>query len=285
MRNFSITAMMLAGTIFIQSCGDVTVPIKEMSAAKEQISKSNSINASKYAPDEMNEANDLLMESQKQVSEGNSEEARKKAVKSEETAKAAYEKSAPMAAKEAIDSANSALYDAEKAKAPSLAAEEYSQADNLLSSAKYLYDAGKFQEAFQKANEAKLSAIYAKETALANKSSSGSSSVYSGKSKPSLKSKDYTIHIVSGKKNPKETLANLARKYYKDMYKWVAIYNANKDVIEDPNKIYPGMKLRIPKKNVVKKFMYGNYNNVIIKDSGSDDPDDIEEDMNLEKKY
>ncbi len=69
------------------------------------------------------------------------------------------------------------------------------------------------------------------------------------------------------------------------MYKWVAIYNANKDVIEDPNKIYPGMKLRIPKKNVVKKFMYGNYNNVIIKDSGSDDPDDIEEDMNLEKKY
>jgi hypothetical protein len=34
---------------------------------------------------------------------------------------------------------------------------------------------------------------------------------------------------------------------YNDPYLWPILYDANKNVIRDPNKIYPGMKLQIPR--------------------------------------
>lgn len=34
---------------------------------------------------------------------------------------------------------------------------------------------------------------------------------------------------------------------YNDPYLWIVLYDANKNVIKDPNKIYPGMKLQIPR--------------------------------------
>jgi len=44
----------------------------------------------------------------------------------------------------------------------------------------------------------------------------------------------------------KDTLYNLARQYYNDERSWKKIYQANSDVIHDPNQIYPGQKLLIP---------------------------------------
>lgn len=37
------------------------------------------------------------------------------------------------------------------------------------------------------------------------------------------------------------------RDIYNDPYLWPILYEANKNVIKDPHKIYPGMKLRIPR--------------------------------------
>ena len=34
---------------------------------------------------------------------------------------------------------------------------------------------------------------------------------------------------------------------YNDPYLWPILHDANKNVIKDPNKIYPGMKLQIPR--------------------------------------
>jgi nucleoid-associated protein YgaU len=49
--------------------------------------------------------------------------------------------------------------------------------------------------------------------------------------------------VVSG-----DTLSGIAKKYYDDAGKYMAIYEANKDVIgNDPNLIQPGMELVIPK--------------------------------------
>lgn len=47
--------------------------------------------------------------------------------------------------------------------------------------------------------------------------------------------------IVSG-----DTLGGIAKKYYGKASQYMRIFEANTDIISDPNKIYPGQKIRIP---------------------------------------
>ncbi|OSI12394.1 peptidoglycan-binding protein LysM [Neisseria canis] len=47
--------------------------------------------------------------------------------------------------------------------------------------------------------------------------------------------------VVSG-----DTLSAIAKKYYGDANQYMKIFEANKPMLSDPNKIYPGQKLRIP---------------------------------------
>ncbi len=47
--------------------------------------------------------------------------------------------------------------------------------------------------------------------------------------------------IVSG-----DTLGGIAKKYYGSAGKYMKIFEANRDIISDPNKIYPGQKIKIP---------------------------------------
>lgn len=53
------------------------------------------------------------------------------------------------------------------------------------------------------------------------------------------------FHIV--RKN--ETLSSISKEYYGTANKWEKIYNANRDVIKNANKIKPGIKLIIPEIN------------------------------------
>jgi len=45
-----------------------------------------------------------------------------------------------------------------------------------------------------------------------------------------------------------DTLSGIAKKYYGDPMQYKALFEANREVIEDPDKIYPGQKIRIPTK-------------------------------------
>ena len=47
--------------------------------------------------------------------------------------------------------------------------------------------------------------------------------------------------IVSG-----DTLGAIAKRYYGKASMYTKIFEANRDIIDDPNKIYPGQKIRIP---------------------------------------
>ena len=47
--------------------------------------------------------------------------------------------------------------------------------------------------------------------------------------------------VVSG-----DTLSAISKKYYGDANKYNVIFEANKPMLSDPDKIYPGQKLRIP---------------------------------------
>jgi len=43
-----------------------------------------------------------------------------------------------------------------------------------------------------------------------------------------------------------DTLGKIAKQYYGDAMKYPRIFEANREVIEDPDKIYPGQRIRIP---------------------------------------
>jgi nucleoid-associated protein YgaU len=53
---------------------------------------------------------------------------------------------------------------------------------------------------------------------------------------------EYEDYIV--KKN--DTLQKISRKFYGTTKKWELIYQENKDTLTSPDKIYPGMKIRVP---------------------------------------
>ena len=43
-----------------------------------------------------------------------------------------------------------------------------------------------------------------------------------------------------------DTLSKIAERHYGDANKWRSLFDANREVIEDPDKIYPGQTIRIP---------------------------------------
>jgi nucleoid-associated protein YgaU len=45
-----------------------------------------------------------------------------------------------------------------------------------------------------------------------------------------------------------DTLSGIAKQQLGDASKWRTIYEANKDVIKNPDLIYPGQKIKIPRK-------------------------------------
>lgn len=47
--------------------------------------------------------------------------------------------------------------------------------------------------------------------------------------------------VVSG-----DSLSKIAKREYGNATEWKRIYEANRDILKDPDKIYPGQKLKIP---------------------------------------
>ncbi|UCG35049.1 MAG: LysM peptidoglycan-binding domain-containing protein [Candidatus Omnitrophota bacterium] len=52
----------------------------------------------------------------------------------------------------------------------------------------------------------------------------------------------YTLYTVQ----KKDTLQKISRRFYGTTKKWKMIYEYNKDKIKNPNKIYPGLKIKVP---------------------------------------
>jgi nucleoid-associated protein YgaU len=67
------------------------------------------------------------------------------------------------------------------------------------------------------------------------------SDVKSGSSSTSPSEKTYVVK--SG-----DTLSKIAKQEYGNANEWDRIFEANKDILKDPNRIFPGQKLKIPAK-------------------------------------
>jgi nucleoid-associated protein YgaU len=65
------------------------------------------------------------------------------------------------------------------------------------------------------------------------------SNVQSGSSSTATK----IYEVVAG-----DSLSKIAKREYGNANDWPRIFEANKDIIKDPNKIFPGQKLKIPPK-------------------------------------
>ena len=69
------------------------------------------------------------------------------------------------------------------------------------------------------------------------------SDVESGSSStaPSPAGRSYTVQKG-------DSLSKIAKREYGEANEWKRIFEANQDILKDPDKIYPGQKLKIPPK-------------------------------------
>ena len=75
------------------------------------------------------------------------------------------------------------------------------------------------------------------------------SNVTSGESSTAPAGPQPTDTIGSGKAYvvvEGDSLSKIAKREYGDANKWRTIYEANKDLIKDPDLIYPGQELKVP---------------------------------------
>jgi nucleoid-associated protein YgaU len=69
------------------------------------------------------------------------------------------------------------------------------------------------------------------------------SDVQSGASSTAPAAEVYETYVVKAG----DSLSKIAKNAYGDGNAWKRIFEANTDILKDPNKIYPGQKLKIPK--------------------------------------
>jgi nucleoid-associated protein YgaU len=76
---------------------------------------------------------------------------------------------------------------------------------------------------------------------FSNVRSGGSSTAPTATQPTSTSDFSKTYVVVKG-----DSLSKIAKREYGDANKWRAIYEANKELINDPDLIYPGQELKIP---------------------------------------
>lgn len=141
-----------------------------------------------------------------------------------EAAKAAADREAAdrAAASAAIGQAEKDIADAKDAKAPLFAYDLYQSAQELLATAKAEFAKPSFATARDRAVEASAKAKEAKERALAARSGN-------------------RLAVKKG-----QTLWGIASFRLKDPFLWPLIYQANLDLIKNPNLIYPKQEIVVP---------------------------------------
>ena len=230
--------LIAAGIIFLSGCSTT--------GSKKEVAKS------KVATTDA-ELIDIKMKQLLAISETSLELSRK----AEETSQEALEKSqrAESTSEKALEASNKAIEASNEAKKY---AEEQTQkaidASNTASKTAIEYADRAAEKAIQAANEAVKAANLASEKAIAiaNQTMAEVNRLRATvkmqeEVEPILKEEpqvtvEQKTHIVK----QGETLSTIALKYYKDTSKWKLIYDANRNVLKNPDVITPGTKLVIP---------------------------------------
>jgi nucleoid-associated protein YgaU len=76
---------------------------------------------------------------------------------------------------------------------------------------------------------------------FSNVQSGGSSTAPAPPAKPSTPAAPRTYTVAAG-----DSLSKIAKKLYGDANKWKRIFEANRDILKNPDLIHPGQVLKIP---------------------------------------
>ncbi len=166
------------------------------------------------------------------------------------------------AAKEKMGLAEKTVTAAEKAPENQSRSDEIAAARESLENAKTSYDEMKYRDSIEASEEAiRLASmeegiVIAREEAdegtgtgekEGDEDKTGEIEETGETGEKSGEEKDYFLYTVQKRTRFHDCLWYIAKKFYNNPYLWPKIYDANRDRIENPNRIYPGWKLKIPK--------------------------------------
>ncbi|RPI97773.1 MAG: DUF4398 domain-containing protein, partial [Spirochaetales bacterium] len=146
-------------------CGE-PIPVREMSLARMEITRAESVRADKYAPAEMSEARKLLLGTHEYIKNDELDKTKQGALDSFKKAREAYEKSLPLLARDTMEIAEKSLGEAGEAGADMLAKDEFDRAQAAYKSAGENFESRKYYESYQAALEADKLAKSARNSAL-----------------------------------------------------------------------------------------------------------------------
>jgi hypothetical protein len=218
---------------------------------KKTLDEADQYGAKKYAPEKFNLANENVGIAEKsydalelkkgfsalEVAKINADDALLTALKSSATDRLA-------AAEDVVAQARKSPVAAEKKDELNAAKESLDTAKAALDNAKYKESIAASEEAMRIAGG--MTAEKGRGPAVAKTEEKGEAGA--AKHEQSVvQEKDYDLYTVKYRKKYKDCLWYIAMRYYKNPWLWKKIYRFNKDKIKNPDMIYPGWVLKIPK--------------------------------------
>jgi nucleoid-associated protein YgaU len=156
-------------SVFMFMACKLSVPIREMSNAKQGITTAEKVKADKYAPGELDSAKKKLIESHDKVTDKDVDNAKKSAEDSSGLSLAAYNKALPLLSKDTIAIAEKSLGEAADVYAERLAPDEYRDAEDSVKQANDQFQNKQYSEAHASAVKADEKAKNARNIALGKK--------------------------------------------------------------------------------------------------------------------
>lgn len=146
------------------------VPVKEMSAAKTAIEEAKFYDADKHAPEEIKNAEDLLIKSHEFVKSEKTDEAKQAANDAYAAAVEAEKKALPLYTAIELKKADDAYAEADRAYSEKYSSEKFTQAGTLLSEAASLNEKTEYKKASESAQQSYRLSVAAREESLQNSS-------------------------------------------------------------------------------------------------------------------
>ncbi len=211
---------------------------------KRTLEEAEKYGAKKYAADKFNLANENIEVAEKAYDA----QELKKGFSAVEVAKMNADEALLIALKtaagEKLTAAEKMVGQAEKSKYASQKKAEMSAAKESLENARTKLSDSKYKESIAASDEAMRLAmlVMSKKTEVVTDVADGTDV-----NQQEYDEKDYWEYKVVYRQHYKDCLWYVARKFYKNPFKWKVIYEYNKDQIQNPNLIIPGWILKVPK--------------------------------------
>ncbi|HQO03077.1 MAG TPA: LysM peptidoglycan-binding domain-containing protein, partial [Spirochaetota bacterium] len=148
-----------------------------------------------------------------------------------------------------IDEARTLVAQAENSAGASVAATDLAMAKESLKSSEALLLESKYRESISAAEDSKRLA----QTVLGASTSASVSASGAGSKVADGDEEGFRFYTVKYRPANRDTLWGISKKFYNNGFEWKKIYNANQSIINNPNLIRPGWKLKVPVQEKAKK--------------------------------